>query len=52
MTAESIRHILDVYPQVDPHEFATAYVNHVEETGKRPDIWSAIDWFYTFGVVA
>lgn len=46
------RVVLDSYPQVDPHEFATAYVNHVAKTGKKPPVWDAIDYFYTFGKVA
>lgn len=46
------RSVFDMYPMVDEHEFATAYVNHVAKTGERPDVWDAIDDFSMFGVVA
>lgn len=46
------RVVLDSFPTVDPHEFATAYVNHVEKTGQRPGIWYAMDRFFTFGTIA
>lgn len=46
------RTIFEAYPQVDEHEFATAYVNHVASTGQRPNVWDAIEKFYWDGVVA
>lgn len=36
----------DCRPDVDEHEFATAYVNHVAKTGEKPDVFDAI---YNFG---
>lgn len=36
----------DCYPEVDEHEFATAYVKHVDTTGLKPDVFDAI---YNFG---
>lgn len=46
------REIFDLYPQVDPHEFATSYVNFVAMTGKRPSVWYAMDMFAKEGVIA
>lgn len=51
-TESFIREIFDIYPQVDPHEFATAYVNYVEATGRKPGIWAAMDQFALEGVIA
>lgn len=33
-TRESIRELLDRWPGIDPHEFATVYVDHVESPGQ------------------
>ena len=49
---EFYRVVLESYPQVDPHEFATAYVNHVEKTGNRPGVSDAIYRFCAFGEIA
>lgn len=40
------------YPEVDEHEFATAYVKHVATTGLKPDVFDAIDSFWKTGKVA
>jgi hypothetical protein len=47
-----LRAVFDAWPGVDEHEFATAYVNHVAETGERPNVHEAIKHFYWDGVVA
>lgn len=52
VSAEYIRAILDAFPSIDPHEFATAYVNHVSRTGEKPNLWDALDYFHSFGRVA
>lgn len=36
MSRESLRSVLDIVE--DPHEFATAYVDHVATTGERPPV--------------
>lgn len=41
----------DCYPEVDEHEFATAYVKHVDITGLKPDVFDAIDCFWKTGKV-
>lgn len=41
----------DCYPEVDEHEFATAYVKHVDITGLKPDVFDAIHNFYKHGVI-
>lgn len=41
----------DCRPDVDEHEFATAYVNHVAETGHKPDVFEAIYNFSKTGKV-
>lgn len=46
------RRVFDLYPQVDEHEFATAYVNHVAETGDTPSVWYAMENFAGKGVIA
>lgn len=49
MSYEALRSVLDIVE--DPHAFATAYVNHVERTGQRPDIAVAAHNFVRFGTV-
>jgi hypothetical protein len=39
------------YPEVDEHEFATAYVKHVATTGNKPDVFDAIHSFWKTGKV-
>lgn len=51
MTELFIREVLECFPEVDPHEFATAYVNYVELTGRKPGIWYSIDMFAKQGVI-
>lgn len=46
------RRIFELHPQVDEHEFATAYVNHVDETGQTPSVWYAMESFVKTGKVA
>lgn len=41
----------DMYPEMDPHEFATAYVNHVDKTGHKPEVWDAMESFWKTGKV-
>jgi hypothetical protein len=41
----------DLYPEVDEHEFAEAYVKHVHITGHKPDVFDAIDSFWKTGKV-
>ena len=36
---------------IDPHEFATAYVDHVEATGNRPDPAEAFARWRTTGTI-
>lgn len=48
---EAYRMIFDKYPQVDEHEFATAYVNHVATTGSKPNVWDSIERFALEGVI-
>lgn len=50
MSYEALRSVLDI-PDMDPHAFATAYVNHVERTGNRPDVAVAAHNFARFGTV-
>lgn len=49
MSRESLLSVLDIVD--DPHAFATAYVNHVERTGERPDVAVAAHNFARFGTV-
>jgi hypothetical protein len=35
----------------DPHAFATAYVAHVERTGNRPDVTTAVQRWIASGQV-
>lgn len=46
------REVFNLHPEVDEHEFATAYVNFVEETGLRPGVWAAMERFALDGVIA
>jgi hypothetical protein len=48
MTARDIRALLNAVDMEDPHEFATAYVEHVERTGEHPSLASAaLSWAQT-----
>jgi hypothetical protein len=38
-------------PDVDLHEFATKYVDHVEATGLRPDVETALWHFQADGSI-
>ncbi len=42
MTSVDIRRLLNDVDLADPHEFATAYVAHVEATGHRPPLAAAV----------
>jgi hypothetical protein len=47
MTVQMLRELLTVVE--DPHEFATAYVNHVESTTTPLDVTAAVQRFVTTG---
>jgi len=49
---QAYRMIFDLYPSVDEHEFATAYVNYVADTGNKPNVWDSIERFASKGVIA
>lgn len=51
-TERYFRRVFELYPHVDEHEFATAYVNFVEKTGLRPSVWYAMEKFALDGVIA
>ena len=44
--------MFEMYPEMDPHEFATAYVNHVAKTGHKPEVWNSMECFWKTGKVA
>lgn len=50
--AQYYRNVFNTYPQVDEHEFATAFVNYVERTGRTPGVWAAIVNFVKTGEIA